>query len=86
MQGADLHVRELKILSKRYERVLLVLQGVIVRRYEVSAGHGLIAGRGDRTDPRLAPAVGRGHLVGPGGVAWRYGDCRINDPVTRVLP
>ena len=64
----------------------LVLQGVIVRRYEVSAGHGLIAGRGDRTDPRLAPAVGRGHLVGPGGVAWRYGDCRINDPVTRVLP
>jgi len=23
MQGADLHVRELKILSKRYERVLL---------------------------------------------------------------
>ena len=47
----------------------LVLQGVIVRRYVVSAGHGLIAGRGDRTDPRLAPAVGRGHLVGPGGVA-----------------
>ena len=43
----------------------LVLQGVIVRRYVVSAGNGLIAGRGDRTDPRLAPAVGRGHLVGP---------------------